>query len=113
MIEIEIKSLKIPMFLGIYEHEKTLQRDVIFDLNLKCNLELSNENNISHTLDYDFLITHITNHFKYKNFNLIEDVVYTTISLIKTFTIIQSGKIKITKTGTHSNVASVSIAFTF
>ena len=113
MIEVEIKSLKIPMFLGIYEYEKTLKREVIFDLNLTCNLELSNVNNISDTLDYDFLITRITNHFQYKNFNLIEDVLYETMTLIKALTIAQNGKIKITKTETHINVSAVSISSNF
>lgn len=113
MIKIEIKSLKIPMFLGIYDYEKTLERDVVFDLNLSCNLQLSSLNNISNTLDYDFLIKYVTNHFQHKAFHLIEDVMYEVISLIKSLTIIQSGEIKITKTGTHTNVAAVSISSNF
>lgn len=113
MIEIEIKSVTIPMFLGIYEYEKTLERDVIFDLKFNCNINILPRNDIYNLLNYDLVIKQLTHYFYKAHYDLIEDVIYDAINLVKSMNNVLNGNIKVTKTKTHINASQISISSDF
>lgn len=110
MIEIKITDLIIPMFLGIYDYEKTLKRNVIFNLKLNCEIKIKDKNNIKNLINYDLIIQSLTSHFTNKYYGLIEDVISEAINILKAYKQIQDGEITITKTNTHNNVESISVS---
>lgn len=110
-MKLEIKALKIPFYLGVYEYEKTTIATVIFDITIELDLKNFLQNkDLKNSINYDILIQMFTQKFTNSYFDLIENVCIEAVNIIKkndTNNLIKLGFVKVCKQNTHKNVELV------
>jgi D-erythro-7,8-dihydroneopterin triphosphate epimerase len=105
-----IKNLEVFMFLGIYNYEKQNLTKVHFNIIIEVKTpKLSNVNNLNDFLNYDTIARKIKSHFEGKNFDLIEDVIFETATLLQNNEKTSNFRIAITKFNTHNFIESITI----
>lgn len=107
---IKIKNLRLKTFLGIYDWEKTFDRNIVINARIESYSELSCEtDNIKDTIDYDHLTNKIKNFVKNNKFNLIEALARSLINMIMEDIRIKKCKLEIDKIGAVEDVESFSV----
>lgn len=107
---IKIKNLKLQTILGVYEWEKTIDRDIIINAEITSdNLSSLRSDNIEDTIDYDILISKIKNLIENKRFKLIEAMAQGLIDVIMEDKRISKCKLEIDKVGVVEGVDSFSV----
>ena len=81
--DISVNKIKTSGCHGIYEHEKVNPQKFEIDLVVSFDKNVSDE--ITETLNYEFLIEEIINFVQNKSFNLIETLSYNLVHHIYTF----------------------------
>ena len=112
MAIITLKNFKVPMFIGIYPHEKETQQTVLITLEMTVDISKSSQSDkIQDALDYDHVIDCVTVTLQSKHFNLIEhapDVVLT--HLLATFPQILGCHIELKKPSAIQNADYISVS---
>ena len=107
---IKIKNLKLQTILGVYEWEKTIDRDIIINAEITTdNLSSLRSDNIEDTIDYDILISKIRNLIKDNRFKLIEAMAQGLVDVIMEDKRIFKCKLEIDKVGVVEGVDSFSV----
>ena len=107
---IKIKNLKIKTILGIHNWEKTIDRQIIINAEIETDFEKSlKSDNISDTIDYDFLTDKIKKLIAEKKFKLVEKMAAELMNIIMEDKRIKKCKLEIDKVGAVENVESFSV----
>ncbi len=107
---IKIKNLRLQTILGVYEWEKTIDRDIIINAEITSDqLNSLESDNIEDTIDYDILISKIKTLITNNRFKLIESMAQSMINLIMEDKRISKCKLEIDKVGVVEGVDSFSV----
>lgn len=107
---IKIKNLKLKTILGIHPWEKTINREIIINVEIETDrLRALETDEIIDTIDYDLIINKIKNLVATKKFNLIEKLAQEIINEIINDERIKKCKLEIDKIGIADSVESASI----
>jgi dihydroneopterin aldolase len=107
---IKIKNLRLQTILGVYEWEKTIDRDIIINAEITSDkLNSLESDNIEDTIDYDILISKIKTLITNNRFKLIEAMAQSMIKLIMEDKRISKCKLEIDKVGVVEGVDSFSV----
>ena len=107
---IKIKNLHAKTFIGVYEWEKHVQRDLI--LNIELELDGSKaiiSDDVLDTVNYDALSQMIITEVAASRFNLLEKLADHLLEKIMKNSMINRAKIEIDKGGVVQNVENVSV----
>jgi dihydroneopterin aldolase len=103
---IQIKNLKVKTVIGVYEWEEKIQRELIFNIEIKLKSEKSlSSDKLEDSVDYDEIIA-IVKKISKKRFALIEKMGGEIIKEILQDKRIKSCKISIDKTAIYKDVES-------
>ncbi len=107
---IKIKNLRLQTFLGVYEWEKTHNREIIINAEISTDHDKALESdNLSDTIDYDEIIAKIRNLISEKKFKLIEKMAAEVMKEIMRDPRIKKCKLEIDKVGVVEGVESFSV----
>lgn len=114
MLKLKVKSLKIPMFLGVYEEEQQKQTEVMFDITLFFHSKkIFSSNSLNDTINYDGLIGKLTSKLTGSKFLLIETLLNHIFLLLKDEKLYKRIDVSIYKFNTHNNIAYVCVSKRF
>jgi len=107
---IKIKNLKLKTILGVYDFEKTNEREIIINATITTkHLKSTISDNLSDTIDYDEIVQKIKKFLLKNNFNLIEKLAKEILNLIMEDQRVSKCELEIDKTNAVENVDSFSI----
>lgn len=107
---IKIKNLKLHTIIGVFEWEKTVDRQIIINAEITTNhTKALVSDDISDAIDYDLIIVKIKTIVANNKFELVEKLAQTVMDAILQDTRITKCKIEIDKVGVVENVDSFSI----
>lgn len=76
MFTIRIKTLQVPVLLGVYEQEKQAKRPVTLNIEIHMDDPISGDTDeVRDTVDYAMIESHILTHLDTAAYNLIERLV--------------------------------------
>jgi 7,8-dihydroneopterin aldolase/epimerase/oxygenase len=107
---IKIKNLRLKTILGIYEWEKTIQREIVVNAEIETDNNLSmRSDDIKDAIDYDEIVTKIKKTVLEKRYKLIEKMVYDIMNLIMEDKRIKNCRLEIDKIGAVEGLDSFSV----
>ncbi len=107
---IKIKNLRISTIIGVFEWEKTVDRELIINVEITTNISQPLQSDeISDTIDYDQIIIKLKNLVANNRFNLVEKLAQTLMDAILEDKRISKCKLEIDKVGVVENVDSFSV----
>lgn len=113
-MKIVINSLKVPMLLGIYPHEKQLlihpEISITFSFKKQKILLIKK---LDDTLNYDSVVKKVEKELSGKEFDLIEEVIQKIHFLLKQEKHYLKIEISVKKFGTHESVQGITISESF
>jgi 7,8-dihydroneopterin aldolase/epimerase/oxygenase len=104
----QIDSLAINTYIGIYEWEKHNKQQLLLDITVYLTIKDCQEN-IDNTINYAVLCHEITEFVQSKAFALIETVALEVVALVKSRFAIEKIKIRVNKPTAVSNAQNVSV----
>ncbi len=107
---IKIKNLKLHTILGVYNWEKTFNREIIINAEIETDFTRSLESdNVEDTIDYDVITTKIKKLVTDNQFKLIEKMAQEMMNKIMEDARIKRCKLEIDKVGVIEFVESFSV----
>lgn len=107
---IKIKNLRISTIIGVFEWEKTVDRELIINVEIATNISKPLQSDeISDTIDYDQIIDKLKNLVANNRFKLVEKLAQTLMDAILEDKRISKCKLEIDKVGVVENVDSFSV----
>lgn len=107
---IKIKNLKLKTFLGVYEWEKSHDREIIINAEIYTDHDESTvSDHLSDTIDYDEIIGKIKNLINEQRFKLIEKMAGEVMKKIMEDSRINKCKLEIDKVGVVDGIDSFSV----
>jgi FolB domain-containing protein len=107
---IKLINLKLPVFTGVEEHERTEKTTVILNVELFCDVrEAACTDDLKKTVDYQAVQDAIVNSLKNEEFLLIETIAEKAARLCLDFKYVEKVKVEIIKNGSleHCDGAAV------
>jgi dihydroneopterin aldolase len=107
---IKIKNLRLQTIIGVYDWEKTVNREIIINAELTTNYTKSKDSDdLADTIDYDLIILKLKNLVANKRFKLIEKMAQSAMDEILQDPRISKCKLEIDKVGVVENVDAFSV----
>ncbi len=107
---IKIKNLRLYTIIGVFEWEKTVDREIIINAEITTNLTKSLQSDeISDAIDYDQIIVKMKNLVANNRFKLVEKLAQSLMDVILEDQRISKCKLEIDKVGVVKNVDSFSV----
>ncbi len=107
---IKIKNFRLKTILGIYDWEKTFDREIVINAKIETDYDDALQTDeISDTIDYDVIISKIKNLIAGKRFKLIERMAQEVMDVVMQDKRIKKCKLEIAKMGAVEGVESFSV----
>jgi len=107
---IKIKNLRVNCFLGIFEWEKSNEREILINLIVETDNEKSTITaDITDTVDYAKLVNDIKNLAISRKFNLIEELAKEIIDIVRGYNYVISCEVEIDKMAIIAGVESCAV----
>lgn len=107
---IKIKNLQLKTILGVYDWEKTFNREIVINVEIETDfVNALRSDNLSDALDYDVITSKIKNLIATKKFRLIETLTQEVMDVILEDGRVKKCKLEIDKVGVVDGVESFSV----
>ena len=105
-----IEGLTIETIIGVYERERNIKQQVIFNLSMMPSENTgADSDDLRHTVDYDAVSKRVTDFVSNTQYQLIESLAESVASLVLNEFAVRELKLKLSKPGAVSNAANVGI----
>jgi FolB domain-containing protein len=107
---VKIKNLKLKTILGVYDWEKTFDREIVINVEMETDfVNAAQSDNLNDAIDYDIITSKIKNLITKKRFKLIEKMTQEVLEVILEDDRIKKCKVEIDKVGVVEGVESFSV----
>lgn len=104
-----LTDYQLNLDIGIHDFEIGTKQPMLVDITLEVDDDMANTDDISDTVDYDFLRDKISELIKSKRFNLQETLAKNILQICKSDPRVKKAKVYLRKTSVYPDAGSVGV----